>query len=141
LIPGINWVAPSFNLRYIWFRLNHWLSQKPYENFFKYWLITQYMLEGIVQLPRQFYDEPAIAQFPRQLHNCLGNWKRSLRIHQNQLLLGVKVLYKINNILAKCSTLRVFMEFFCKKIAKIKFYYKISKKKFRKMSVIFFLNI
>jgi hypothetical protein len=24
LIPGINWQAPSFNLRYIWFRPNHW---------------------------------------------------------------------------------------------------------------------
>jgi hypothetical protein len=36
LIPGINCLAPSFNLRYIWFRPNHWLSQKPYEIFFKY---------------------------------------------------------------------------------------------------------
>jgi hypothetical protein len=41
LIPGINWGAPSFNLRYIWFRPNHWLSQKPYENLFKYWLLTR----------------------------------------------------------------------------------------------------
>jgi hypothetical protein len=42
LMPGINWGAPSFNLRYIWFRLNHWFSQKPYENFFKYWFLTRY---------------------------------------------------------------------------------------------------
>jgi hypothetical protein len=29
LIPDINSQVSSFNLRYIWFRPNHWLSQKP----------------------------------------------------------------------------------------------------------------
>jgi hypothetical protein len=44
LIPDINCKVSIFNLRYIWFRPNHWLSQKPLENLFKYWWVPQYKL-------------------------------------------------------------------------------------------------
>jgi hypothetical protein len=44
LIPGINCKVSSFHSRYIWFRPNHWLSQKPYENLFKYGWVSRYIL-------------------------------------------------------------------------------------------------
>jgi hypothetical protein len=58
LIPGINCKVSSFNLRYIWFRPNHWLSQKPYENFFKYWFVTQYREWGVLKKFAFYTDEP-----------------------------------------------------------------------------------